>query len=99
MNDIDEMALFRLGVLGPLTSRGELARGDLARLIREIAQQQYAIPGSERRHISEKTLRVWYDLWRREGIAGLASKLRTDRGASKLSGPVQAAVLGVKCCW
>jgi len=44
MNHIDEMALFRLGVLGPLTSRGELARGELARLIRQIAQQEYAIP-------------------------------------------------------
>lgn len=96
MNDIDEMALFRLGVLGPLTSRGELARGELARLIREIAQQQYAIPGSQRRHISEKTLRAWYDLWRREGIAGLASKPRSDRGASKLSETVQAAVLAAK---
>jgi putative transposase len=96
MNDIDEMALFRLGVLGPLTSRGELARGDLARLIREIAQQQYAIPGSQRRHISEKTLRAWYDLWRREGIAGLASKQRSDCGASKLSETVQAAVLAAK---
>jgi transposase InsO family protein len=96
MNDIDEMALFRLGVLGPLTSRGELVRGDLARLIRQIAQQEYAIPGSERRHISEKTLRAWYDLWRREGIAGLASKPRTDRGASKLSEPVQSAVLAAK---
>jgi transposase InsO family protein len=96
MNDIDEMALFRLGVLGPLTSRGELARGELTRLIREIAQQQYAIPGSERRHISEKTLRAWYDAWRREGIAGLASKPRADRGASKLDDAVQTAVLAAK---
>jgi putative transposase len=96
MNHIDEMALFRLGVLGPLTSRGELARGELARLVRQIAQQEYAIPGSERRHLSEKTLRAWYDLWRREGITGLACKPRTDRGASKLSEAVQAAVLAAK---
>jgi putative transposase len=96
MNHIDEMALFRLGVLGPLTSRGELARGELARLIRQIAQQEYAIPGSQRRHISEKTLRAWYDLWRREGITGLASKPRTDRGASKLGEAVQDAVLAAK---
>jgi putative transposase len=96
MNGIDEMALFRLGVLGPLTSRGALARGELARLIRQIAQQEYAIAGSERRHISEKTLRAWYDLWRREGIAGLVSKPRTDRGASKLSEAVQSAVLAAK---
>ena len=96
MNDIDEMALFRLGVLGPLTSRGELARGELARLIRQIAQQEYAIPGSRRRHISEKTLHAWYDTWRREGIAGLVSKVRADRGASKLPEAVQAAVLAAK---
>ncbi|WP_455289704.1 helix-turn-helix domain-containing protein [Cupriavidus necator] len=96
MNDIDEMALFRLGVLGPLTSRGELARGELTRLIRQIAQQEYAIPGSRRRHISEKTLHAWYDTWRREGIAGLASKVRADRGSSKLPEAVQAAVLAAK---
>ncbi len=96
MNPIDEMALFRLGVLGPLVSRGELARGELARLMHQIAQQEYAIPGSRRRHISEKTLRVWYDLWRREGVAGLASKPRNDRGASKLHEAVQAAVIAAK---
>lgn len=96
MNPIDETALFRLGVLGPLTSRGELPRGELARSIRQIAQQEYAIPGSQRRHISEKTLRVWYDLWRREGIQGLASKPRTDRGASKLDEAIQDAILAAK---
>ena len=96
MNHIDEMALFRLGVLGPLVSRDVLARGELARLMHQIAQQEYAIPGSRRRHISEKTLRVWYDLWRRDGVAGLASKPRNDRGASKLPEAVQAAVIAAK---
>ena len=31
-------ALFRLSVLGPLASRGEIKRGELKKIIRELAQ-------------------------------------------------------------
>jgi hypothetical protein len=33
-------------VLGPLVSREQLNRGELQKLIRELAQREYAIPGS-----------------------------------------------------
>lgn len=96
MNDIDPKALFRLSVLGPLVSREKLGRGELQQLLRQLARQEYAIPGSRRRHIGEKTLQAWYYAWRREGIAGLADKPRTDTGRSKLPEPVQTAVLAAK---
>lgn len=96
MNDIDPKALFRLSVLGPLVSRERLGRGELQQLVRQLAQQEYAIPGSRRRHISEKTLQAWYYAWRREGLAGLADKPRVDTGRSKLPAPVQSAVLAAK---
>ncbi|HKT97095.1 MAG TPA: DDE-type integrase/transposase/recombinase [Paraburkholderia sp.] len=96
MNDIDPVALFRLSVLGPIVSRERLERGELLQLLRQLALKEYAIPGSRRRHISERTLQTWYYAWRRDGIAGLASRPRTDTGRSKLPEAVQAAVLAAK---
>ena len=96
MKDIDPKALFRLSVLGPLVSRERLTRGELQQIIRELAQREYAIPGSRRRHLGEKTIQAWYYRWRREGIDGLTPKIRADRGESKLSPPTQEAILAAK---
>ena len=85
MNEIDPRALFRLSVLGPLVSRERLERGELQQIIRELAQREYAIPGTRRRHIGEKTIQAWYYTWRSQGIDGLTPKVRVDRGQSKLS--------------
>jgi putative transposase len=96
MKEIDPKALFRLSVLGSMVSRERLDRGELQQLIRELAQREYAIPGSARRHIGEKTIQAWYYAWRREGITGLAPKTRVDRGQSKISPQIQQAVLAAK---
>ena len=89
MKDIDPKALFRLSVLGPLVSRERLDRGDLQQIIRQLAQQEYAIPGSRRRHIGEKTLQSWYYAWKQHGLEGLCGKPRVDRGQSW---PIEAAI-------
>ena len=68
MKQIDPKALFRLSVLGPLVSRERLERGELQRGIRELAQREYAIPASQRRHLGEKTIEAWYYAWRRLGL-------------------------------
>lgn len=96
MKDIDPKALFRLSVLGPLVSREQLARGELQQLIRELSSREYAIPGTQRRHVGEKTIEAWYYAWRREGLAGLAAKPRADLGCSKISSAIQEAVLAAK---
>jgi transposase InsO family protein len=96
MKQIDPIALFRLSVLGPLVSRGDLARGELQRLIRELAQREYDIPGSRRQRLGEKTIQNWYYTWRREGIAGLERKVRLDHGRSRMSDEIQAAILAAK---
>jgi putative transposase len=51
MNEIDPKALFKLSVLGPIVSRERLDHGELQTLIRELAQREYVIPGSERRRL------------------------------------------------
>nr|WP_255631478.1 DDE-type integrase/transposase/recombinase [Caballeronia sp. dw_19] len=85
-----------MSVLGPLVSRERLDRGDLQQIIRQLAQQEYAIPGSRRRHIGEKTLQSWYYAWKQHGLEGLCGKPRVDRGQSKLPSAVQAAILAAK---
>lgn len=96
MNEIDPKALFRLSVLGPLVSRERLERGELQRIIRDLASREYAIPGSRRHHLGEKTIQGWYYDWRRQGIAGLAPHARQDRGQSKLAPALQEAILAAK---
>ena len=96
MNEIDPKALFRLSVLGALVSRERLERGELQQIIRELAQREYAIPGSRRRHLGEKTIQGWYYDWRRQGIAGLAPRPRQDRGQCKLAPALQEAILTAK---
>jgi putative transposase len=96
MNEIDAKALFRLSVLGPIVSREQLGHGELQQLIRELAQREYAIPGTQRRHLGEKTIQAWLYSWRREGIAGLEPKIRVDRGQSKIAPAIQEAILAAK---
>ncbi len=96
MNPIDPKALFRLSVLGPLISRERLERGELQQLLRELASREYAIPGSRRRYLSEKTIQAWYYAWRLHQLDGLTPKARADRGQSKLPAATQAAILAAK---
>jgi len=96
MKEIDPKALFRLSVLGPLVSRERLERGELQQIIRELARCEYAIPGTRRCYLGEKTIQAWFYAWRKQGIAGLVPKSRFDRGQSKLSPPIQAAILAAK---
>ena len=89
-------ALFRLSVLGPLASRNQLERGEAKKIIRELAAKTYNIPNSNRVHLSEQTIMRWYTNWRRGGIEALCPLLRSDKGKTKLSDEIQAALLQIK---
>ena len=96
MNAVDPQALFRLSVLGPLVSRQQLERGQLKRLVTELAQREYAIPGSQRHRLGAKTIEAWYYAWRRLGLEGLVPKTRVDRGLSRIEPALQEAILAAK---
>jgi transposase InsO family protein len=96
MKQLHPMALFRLTVLGPLINRDRLGYGELKRIIRELAEKPYAIPGSHRCYLSEKTIEAWYYQYRHEQIDGLTPKRRRDRGQSKLPIELQEAILQTK---
>lgn len=89
-------ALFRLMVLGPLASRGELKRGEVSSIIRELASKTYDIPGSKRAYLSAETIKRWYYGWKRGGIDALQPKERLDKGKTQLSPRVQERLLQLK---
>lgn len=90
------LALFRLSVLGPLASRGQIKRGEVKSIIRELASKTYNIPDSRRVHLSEETILRWYYDWKRGGIEALMPQQRRDKGVTQLSAEVQAALIQVK---
>jgi putative transposase len=59
-NTIHPVALFRLSVLGPLTSRDYLGHGELKSMLAQLAAQPYNIPHTRHRFLSEKTIEAWY---------------------------------------
>src|SRR5262249_10835754 len=93
---IDPLALFRLQVLGPLVSRGELAHGELKSLARELASKIYQVPGSRRIQFSEQTILRWYYNYQRHQIEGLVAQPRGDKGKTKIPDVIQDALLQYK---
>lgn len=89
-------ALFRLMVLGPLASRGQLEHGEIKSLVRELAGKSYNIPGSRRTHLSEQIILHWYYAWKRNGIEGLIPKTRLDKGKTQLPIEIKNALLQYK---
>lgn len=90
------LALFRLSVLGPLASRGQLKHGEIKAIIRELAEKTYNIPDSRRVHLSEETILRWYYDWKRGSIEALGPRVRCDKGLTQLTEEVQAALIQAK---
>jgi len=81
----NKVALFRLSVLGSLTSRIDIRHGELKKLIKAQAEQHFDIPNSKKIKISARTIERWYHLWKKHGLDGLDPKVRKDSGDCKLS--------------
>lgn len=81
---IHPTALFRLMVLGPLTSRNDIVRGDIKSIAKELASKPYNIPDSKRIYISKESILRWYYAWKRGGIDALQPLSRDDKGKTLL---------------
>ncbi len=93
---IHPTALFRLMVLGPMTSRTDVKRGEIKKIAHELASKPYNIPDSKRTYLSPETILRWYYAWKREGIEALQPVLRRDKGSTHLPLEVQAAIIELK---
>jgi transposase InsO family protein len=91
-----QIALFRLSVLGALTSRIDIQHGELKKLIKEQSKKQFDIPNSNKVQISSRTIERWYQQWRKYGLEGLEPKTRSDKGNCKLSAESKALVIKLK---
>lgn len=81
-DDKQAIALWRLGVLGPLTS-ARLEHGDRRRFFSEAAARMHERPDGTRVEISARTIEAWYYAWRQGGFRALFPDDREDRGKSR----------------
>ena len=77
-----QVALFRYGVIRDLVA-GPLAPGAKERILTEIANRTWTIPGSSRTRIGRSTVRSWATLYELHGFAGLEPITRSDQGRSR----------------
>jgi putative transposase len=84
-DDKQAVALWRLGVLGPLIS-ARLEHGDRRRYFAEAAARTHERPDGTRVALSARTIEVWYYAYRYGGFRALFPGDRADRGRSRAIG-------------
>lgn len=82
----EQVALFRLSVLGDLVHRapGERGVGDA---IHERAAKGYDIPGTLRQKVAPETIRTWLKAYRKAGFDALVPRPRKDAGRCRAFEP------------
>jgi putative transposase len=89
----EAVALFRAELIGALARR-DLARGDLAAALRELAATRYRPPASDTmRRFGVSTLERWLYAYRRGGLAALRPAPRSDRGRGRALTDAQRQLL------
>jgi putative transposase len=95
-DDKQAIALWRLGVLGPLMS-ARLEHGDRRRYFAEAAARTHERPDGTRVSLSERTIEAWYYAYRHGGFDALFPEDRKDRGRSRaISAEVAEYILRIK---
>jgi putative transposase len=79
---IEQIALFRFGVLGDLV---HLTPGEKAiyQQLKQKAERDYQIPFSTRTRVAAETIRDWLKSYRKAGFDGLKPQPRADLGESR----------------
>src|SRR5215475_413323 len=78
----EQIALWRLGVLGPLIS-ARLEHGDRRRYFEEAAARLQELPDGTYVKLSARTIESWYYAYRRGGFKALFPQDRADLGSSR----------------
>jgi transposase InsO family protein len=94
--DKQAVALWRLGVLGPLVS-ARLEPGDRRRYFAEAAARTHERPDGTRVELAARTIEAWYYAYRRGGFPALFPRDRADRGRSRaIAAEIAEQILRVK---
>jgi len=75
----EDWAVFWCSLLSPVLL-GEIPRGQRERYFHELSREERLLPNGQRRRISVRTLRRQWERLRKEGVAGLYRRGRSDRG-------------------
>lgn len=86
------IALWRLGVLGPLIS-ARLEHGDRQAYFEEAAGRAHQMPDGRVVKLSARTVAAWYYQYRAGGFAALEPSNRSDRGKSRAIQPEVAELV------
>lgn len=79
---IEEVALFRYGLIADLVHLTPGTRGLYQRLLTK-AEGEYQIPGTTRIRVAAETMRDWLKEYRKTGFDGLKPRPRKDAGESR----------------
>jgi transposase InsO family protein len=88
----EKIALFRYGLIATLVLE-KLPHGEMIRRARELAEHEYDIPFSDRRHVSVETLLHWAARYRNGGLEALGPQPRSDRGKPRVISPQLAQLI------
>ena len=92
----EKIALWRLGILGPLIS-ARLEHGDRRRYIEEAAARLQQQPDGTFVQLSPRTIESWYYAYRHDGFQALFPQDRADRGRSRaIPAEIAEQILRVK---
>lgn len=81
-----QLALWRLGVLGPLIS-ARLQHGDRSAYFKMAADRVHERPDGQLVRLSPRTIETWYRAYKRGGFAALLPRGRSDAGTSRALPP------------
>ncbi|MEO7329233.1 MAG: Mu transposase C-terminal domain-containing protein [Minicystis sp.] len=81
-DDRERIALWRLGVLGPLVS-ARLEHGDRRACFHAAAERVHEHPEGHVVQLSARTIESWYYAYKRGGFRALFPEKRSDRGTSR----------------
>lgn len=96
MTKINPIALFRYSVLGQLTSRSDLQRGELKEIITQLSTKRYKKPNGKFVTIGQRTIEDWYYAFIHGGIDALVPQTRSDNNTCKLAVNIQDAIIKQK---
>lgn len=82
----EDIALWRLSILGPLVST-RLQHGDRQAHFDGAAKIEYEQPDGQRVHVAARTIEDWYYAYLKGGWRALMPALREDRGRSRAIRP------------
>jgi len=84
--DRQKIALWRVGILGPLLS-AHLEHGDLTEYFQQAAARTHEHPQGRRVRVTARTVQSWYYDYKGGGFAALHPQTRSDQGTSKAIAP------------